>query len=191
MKLTRRHTLVVAALVVALGASGVGAYFWWRQEQRNALIREIMPEVNKAFSEQINKALDVPPYGGFELKRLATCTDGMTTLTLVFRANGPGLLRNLNFSGITLGGVKPENPVPVTIAELQPGTEVKVTLRFLQVPWNRLGDINTKYQTGLNIREEYEGPPDSGQRWNSSYTGIPVDLNAESVRELESKRGNK
>jgi hypothetical protein len=101
------------------------------------------------------------------------------------------LLRNLHFSEITLGGVKPADPVPVTIAELQPGAEAKVTLGFLKVPWNRLGDINTKYQTGLNIREEYEGPPDSGQRWESTYTGIPVELAAESVRELEKKRAAK
>jgi hypothetical protein len=183
--------VVLTVLVLMLGAGGIGAYHLWHRRQESAFINKIMPDVRKAISEQVNKALDAPPFGGLELTHSATCTDDRTILTLVFRANGPRLLRNLHFSEITLGGVKPADPDPVTIAELQPAAEAKVTLRFLKVPWNRLGDINTKYQTGLNIREDYEGPPDTGQRWESSYTGIPVELAAESVRELERKRAAK
>jgi hypothetical protein len=188
-KMHIRKPIAILLAVLLLTTASLTSFLWWKGRQSRPSM-DFLPEVQEQLTKELlSKAMNAPPYGGFKLEWKATSNGDVTTVVLVFKNEGDKALKNLVFSQITLGGIAPQESMPIEVSELQPGKNESVILHFQNVPWNRMGDINTIYQVGLNIYEAYEASdPKSGKKWTNDYKGIPINLDQESVRQREAAR---
>ena len=194
-----RRIGVNIGLVALFAMIGFLAYASWsvKWQARKALFASNV--VRNELENQLTGGLaNMPLQPG--IARKASLRGTTTTLTLTFTNPNATVLSNVIVDNIRLGLVVPTEAanLPVQLEAMEPFTTKEVVLHFEGVPWKLMGDgAHGSGFTTLDLHQEWTVLPArvrtlatnntatfSPARATSDYSGLSVELDNQSVRNL-------